>query len=241
MMLENNLIKKCPCGNSDTFVKKEMNGLDVLVCMDCGSMHQELAGWDMEDYLGFYQYQYHRDYQDKKGVVTYYDRYDHDCKVADIRLDAYKNLLHSGMKGLDVGSSNSAFVHRAIARGINCLGLEPGDDIGDDAVTIRGTLTTSPLNPEQFDFITMHDSIEHLVDINADMLKVCEILKPGGLLIVDLPDYFSPVGKHHWKKVEHLWLFNRIELEKFLNQWGFEVFNVLNPIPGKFAFYARKR
>lgn len=240
-MLSNNLIKQCVCGNSIRFKEKTINGLPVLECNDCGVVHQHLPNFTYEDYIGFYQYQYHDLYQEKKGVISYADRYEHDCKVADLRLDAYTDLVRPGMKGLDVGSSNSAFVHRAISRGLDCVGLEPGDAIGDDAVTIRGTILTATIENDRFDFVTMHDSIEHMVDVDAEMLAINRVMKQGGLLVVDLPDYFGEAGQHHWKRVEHLWMFNKEDMEDFLWLWGFEVFNVTTPIPGKFVFYARKK
>jgi len=239
-MIEANLIKSCVCGNELFFEKSITNGLDVLSCKSCGIMHQELQGWTSNDYIDFYKHQYHKDYQAKKGVISYHDRYEHDCRVADMRLDAYKKYLYFGMTGLDIGSSNSAFVHRARARGFACLGLEPGEDIGDKSVTIKGTLDNTYLNPEHFDFVTMHDSIEHMIDVKTALEKVNSIIKLGGYLILDLPDYFIEAGKHHWKYIEHLWLFNQTDMKTLLVKHGFDVLDIVAPIPGKLVFYARK-
>jgi SAM-dependent methyltransferase len=170
--------------------------------------------------------------------MTYEERYEHDCRVADQRLDAYK--LPDVSVGLDIGSSNSAFVHRARAKNIQCLGLEPGENIGDDTVTIRGTLETAYLNPNHFDFVTMHDSIEHMIDMTGSLQLVRQILKSNGLVIIDLPDYYSPQGQHHWKHIEHLWFHTEDQFIDVLNKVGFEVIKTTNPIPGKLVFYARK-
>lgn len=237
-MLENNLIKKCTCGNETEFTKIFVNMLAVVSCDKCGVFHQELEGWTEKQYYNFYKTDYHKSYQEEKGVVTYKDRYEHDCKVADMRLDAYN--LPTEYVGLDIGSSNSAFVHRAQARGIYCLGLEPGENIGDNSVTIRGTLDNTHLNENHFDFVTMHDSIEHMIDVNQALQKVYKILKPGGELILDLPDYFSTFGQHHWKYIEHLWFFTEDQFIKVLNSNGFELIKQTTPIPGKAVYYARK-
>ena len=149
--------------------------------------------------------------------------------------------LQPDMSGLDIGSSNSAFVHMARNRSISCLGLEPGEHIGDDAVTIRGTLDTVHLNPVYFDFVTMHDSIEHMIDVDTVLTQIHTIIKSGGYLILDLPDYFVPAGQHHWKYIEHLWLFGRADMEEILGNHGFEVLSVTKPIPSKLAFYTRKK
>ena len=238
-MLENNLIKRCTCGNESDFSNLFVNMLEVVACGKCDVLHQYIEGWTEEDYHNFYKTKYHSEYQQEKGVVTYQERYEHDCRVADMRLDAY-NLPPMSV-ALDIGSSNSAFVHRARTRNIQCLGLEPGENIGDDSVTIRGTLESAYLNPNHFDVVTMHDSIEHMIDVNSALRKVSSILKPGGLLILDLPDYYSPSGSHHWKRIEHLWFFTEAQQEKILDKNGFKVHKITTPIPGKLVFYARKK
>jgi hypothetical protein len=86
----------------------------------------------------------------------------------------------------------------------------------------------------------MHDSIEHMIDVNAALQKVHNILKIGGQVIIDLPDYFSPSGSHHWKKIEHLWFFTEDQFEKVLYNNGFKVVRTTTPIPGKMVFYANK-
>jgi SAM-dependent methyltransferase len=237
-MLENNLIKSCVCGNNNKFSKLFVNMLPVVACDNCDIIHQDLEDWTPEKYLNFYKTDYHLEYQKNRGTMTYEERYEHDCRVADIRLDAYRIPDYS--IGLDIGSSNSAFVHRARARNIQCLGLEPGEDIGDESVTIRGTLETAYLNPDHFDFVTMHDSIEHMVDVNGALEKIHKILKENGTLILDLPDYFSPKGQHHWKHIEHLWFFTEEQFADVLKNNGFEVFNITKPIPGKLVYYTRK-
>jgi SAM-dependent methyltransferase len=237
-MLKNNLINKCTCGNETDFGLTSVNKLDVIVCKQCKVIHQSLVNWTPEKYVNFYKTEYHSAYQKNRGTMTYEERYAHDCKVADQRLDAYNIPLFS--VGLDIGSSNGAFVQQARLRSISCLGLEPGENIGDDSVTIRGTLDTVEFNPNHFDFVTMHDSIEHMIDVNNSLQKVHNILKIGGLAIIDLPDYFIIEGQHHWKRIEHLWFFTEDQFTKILEDNGFKINKITKPIPGKLVFYAEK-
>ncbi len=236
----NRLIEQCVCGVEIFFEDNVINDIPVLECKNCGIIHQKLENFTEQDLIDFYQYQYHDLYQAKKGVVSYHNRYEHDCKVADIRLDSYAKYLAEGLEGLDIGSSNSAFVHRANARGMKCTGLEMGDSIGDDSVTIRGNLEHTALEAGRYNFVTMHDSIEHMIDPRRALIKVQSILTNGGLLIVDLPDFFVPEGKHHWKRIEHLWFFTERDFERLLMSTGFTLLEVTRPIPGKLVFYARK-
>lgn len=239
-MKPDNLIQACVCGNTRVFSRQVEHDIPVLECHDCGVIHQLLEGWDEERYLDFYRKEYHTQFQEHKRVITYQDRYEHDRKVSRKRLDAYEKFIEPGMKGIDIGSSNSAFVHEANDLGYNCVGLEPGHDIGDDKVTIRGTLKSARLEANFYDFVTMHDSIEHMVDVNRALEIVKRILKPDGVLIVDLPDYFIPSGYHHWKQIEHLWFFTKFQFLNILTKYGFMVEQITQPIPGKLVFYARK-
>lgn len=239
-MIEKNLIKNCVCGNTTDFQKQNLHGIDVLVCDSCGVVHQELINWTEESYLSFYENDYHAKFQKVKGRKTYQENYEHDCAVAEKRLAKYVQYLTPEMKGLDIGSSNSAFVHRARSKNLDCWGLEPGHDIGDNAVTIRGSIVSANIDANSFDFVTMHDSIEHIVDVRSTLQNVTKILKQSGYLILDLPDYWIESGYHHWKYIEHLWYFTAEQMQTILKDYGFVVIGVDRPIPGKIVFYAQK-
>ena len=79
-----------------------------------------------------------------------------------------------------------------------------------------------------------------LIDVNLALTKVFNILKPGGMLLVDVPDYFDPSGQHHWKYIEHLWFFDKNQCMLILKKVGFKIKNITIPIPGKLVFYVEK-
>jgi hypothetical protein len=79
-----------------------------------------------------------------------------------------------------------------------------------------------------------------MIDVNSALLKVSSILKTDGILILDLPDYFVEAGKHHWKYIEHLWMFRKEDLERILNNLKFTMLDISSPIPGKLVFVAKK-
>jgi SAM-dependent methyltransferase len=238
--LENKLIKSCTCGNTDNFTNDIINNINILKCNTCKVIHQDLKDFNEEKYYDFYKTTYHIEYQENRGTMTYEERYEHDRKISKLRFDQYKDYIYPPMVGLDIGSSNSAFVHEGNSLGFSCLGLEPGQNIGDDHVTIRGTLSNVYFNDNHFDFITMHDSIEHMINVNIALTKVYNILKPEGMLLVDLPDYFDPAGQHHWKYIEHLWFFDKDQFKLILENAGFKIRDIKIPIPGKLVFYAKK-
>jgi len=239
--ISNNLIKSCTCGNKTEFTPNSICDVSILICNECGVAHQLLEGWDEAKLNEFYGHEYHKNYMQKTGHQSYHDRYKHDLAVAAKRFATYSAYIMGaiGKKTLDIGSSNSAFVHYALANGYDAWGLEPGD-IGDDGCTIRGNLASARIDEGVWDLITMHDSIEHMVNIGSALTKVHSLLSTDGKLIIDLPNFWHTDGMHHWKVVEHLWFHNVDQMTELLNNHGFDVDAVHEPIPGKLVFYTIK-
>lgn len=239
-MIVDNLIKECSCGEKHNFKEETINDIHLLTCNSCGTAHQYLPGWTQDMVSDFYKKRYHSEEQLKIGLREYKDRYDHDYKISLIRLQAYQEYLTSNSKGLDIGSSNSAFVHAANNQGYNFVGIDPGKDIGDDAVTIRSTIEDYDFKDTKFNVITMHDSFEHMVDVRNILKKIVSILESKGKLIIDIPDYYTQAGRHHWRPVQHLWYWNQDQMIHFLQNFSLTIIKITNPIPGKLVFYAEK-
>jgi SAM-dependent methyltransferase len=47
-----------------------------------------------------------------------------------------------------------------------------------------------------FDFVTLRDVIEHLLDTEKSLSHVAEFVKPGGYMFIVFPPYYSPFGAH---------------------------------------------
>lgn len=226
-----NLLPACYCGSHD-FRASQMHDLPVLVC-ECGAMRQRV-----EFTLGEYADWYHEVYHDS----VYRHTYDHDRRVAGLRLDAYP--LNAGCKVLDVGSGNNAFVDEAVERGFDAW----GQDLAEQSLgprTFVGSLEGVAFPSESFDAVTCHDVLEHVPDPVAWLKEIRRILKVGGTLVVDFPRFHHPSGVHHWKPVEHLWLLDETHLERLLNLAGFEVRGTSFPIESKVVVFmaskARKK
>jgi len=239
-MISNNLIQECSCGETKNFISKIINDIPLLICNVCDVPHQCLPGWTPEMIVEMYKTTYHSEEQKKIGLREYKDRYNHDYKVAKLRLDAYHNYISRSTIGLDVGSSNSAFVHAARHEGLDFIGIDPGHEIGDSNLTIRSTIQDYEFEDRKFNLITMHDSLEHMVEVRNIVTKIVSILEDKGFLIIDIPDYYVPEGIHHWRPVQHLWYWNKHQMIQFLNYFNLSVVEVANPIPGKLVFYAQK-
>jgi SAM-dependent methyltransferase len=94
---------------------------------------------------------------------------------------------------LDYGCGGGAFIRRAIARGWNAQGFEPGRR-GREAC-LRGGLEVAErveqLPEVQFSAVTLHHVFEHLQDHAAILKGIQRVLAPGGLLFIEVPNVRS--------------------------------------------------
>jgi SAM-dependent methyltransferase len=161
-----------------------------------------------EQYFNWYADSYH------DGV--YQHSFKHDCEVARFRLADYG--IKDGSRVLDVGCGNGAFVHEAVEAGLDAWGVEPGADASQ--VPERTHVGELPL----------HDVLEHVLDPLEMLCEINRILKPDGKLFIDSPNFTYP---HHWKEVEHLWMFEPSHLQWMLEESGMAFEKVYSPIESK--------
>ena len=135
--------------------------------------------------------------------------------------------LHLVPPVLDIGCSNGAFVDACKAAGIPAEGY----DIDGTAAQHRslGKLRGG------YGTVTMHDVLEHVID---PVYLLREARRLVETLIIDAPDFFGPDGAHHWKPIEHLWMFTRGQLLKWLEHTGFMWDHEDCPVPGKIVVCA---
>lgn len=226
------LISKCVCGSQNfQFFKKHR--LNLASCKKCRVIHQTVK-MNEQQYNDFYKNEYHGEYQNTLGLKEYKKRYDHDKHIASVRFEKYDFHIPARGRILDIGSSNGAFVDYAR----NDLKYDAyGVDFTDHEWTYKGPLDRVNFPTEYFDAITMHDVLEHLIDPVETLKEVRRVLKPGGKLIVDFPDYHKPEGLHHWRPIQHLWYFTKDQLIDILFEAGFNTTEVDHPIASKFVAY----
>lgn len=227
------LINKCICGGQNFQDFKKFH-LALRSCKKCSVVHQ-VVKMSEQQYFDFYKNEYHGDFQTKIGLKEYKERYDHDKHIAQMRFEKYDFHIPARGKLLDIGASNGAFVDYAR----NDLHYDAyGVDFTEHEWIYQGPLDTVNFPTEYFDVITMHDVLEHLIDPVATLKEVKRILKPGGKLIVDFPDYHKPEGRHHWRPIQHLWYFDKDQLVNLLWESGFNTTDIEYPIPSKFVTYS---
>ncbi|MGA3067053.1 MAG: class I SAM-dependent methyltransferase [Tepidisphaeraceae bacterium] len=97
---------------------------------------------------------------------------------------------------LDFGCGNGTFLRRMKAVGWTCTGIDFSQQavdavIADGIPALQGTLPHPDLQPEYFDVVTMRQALEHVPNPRDVLLAAKNILKPGGKLLINVPNYES--------------------------------------------------
>jgi 2-polyprenyl-3-methyl-5-hydroxy-6-metoxy-1,4-benzoquinol methylase len=142
---------------------------------------------------------------------------------------------------LDIGCFCGVFLSVAARQEWDCYGLEP---LVMPAIYARGhfglrvttdTLRDSTYPLEFFDIVTAFQVFEHLVDPAGEVARIRRILKPGGLVVIEVPNIDTAMvrllGPRHRHFVEdHVSFFSASTLSRLLKRMGFHVRRIYNPI-----------
>ncbi len=135
---------------------------------------------------------------------------------------------------LDVGCAWGFYLHFAKQEGYEVHGLELSSETSawarDRDLDVRtGHLGTTDYEPGYFHAITMNNVLEHSINPKRDVEKLLELLVPGGLAYIAVPNWHSLVAEvdgFYWKMKSwpnHLFYFTKKTLPALMESVGFEV------------------
>jgi SAM-dependent methyltransferase len=214
----------------------QKQAISLVKCESCGLVRQAKTPFENNNqYSEYYKNEYPPNKQDyiKKDYV-------HDLNVAQKRCNAYGSIASENL--LDVGSGSGSFVDECRTRGINAHGCEIGNYAyaKNDEYIYHKQFENIHFPTDSFQYVTCHDVFEHVLNPIAFISEMFRVIKQNGYCIIEIPDFFSPDGKHHWKDIEHVWFFNRKQFIDLARKAGFEIEKIQNPIPGKIVFWLKK-
>jgi SAM-dependent methyltransferase len=100
---------------------------------------------------------------------------------------------------LDVGCANGDFLKVARSRGWSVFGADPSlarEQVEAEGIRLVGTTVhDSDIEDASLDAITFWDVLEHVTDPIADLRRARELLKPGGILALTVPDSSNLVAR----------------------------------------------
>ena len=178
--------------------------------------HAQAEGWDGRVADDVAQAVLERKLVDKRAR--------HRADLAHI--EPYLRVIPGGERAaLDFGCGVGACLDVLQQAGWQTFGIEPGET-ARRFVAQRHTVLDSVPAERTFELAVLHHVLEHLRDPLAVVSRIARVVKPGGYLLVAVPDA-GGLGRHrrftHVFKFPHTFMFTRSSLEALLGIAGFEI------------------
>lgn len=144
---------------------------------------------------------------------------------------------------LDIGAGTGDFLVEAKKWGWNIFGTEPNSQAKKlaEQKEIGLASETSNYQNQKFDVITMWHVLEHVPNLQNQIIELRRLLKPNGHLIIAVPNFKSYDAKYYnsfWAAYDvprHLWHFSKKSIQKLFSEKDIKLEKTL---PMKFdSFY----
>lgn len=207
--------------------------LDVVRCRSCGLV--QLAGSVAPEAL-FSQYVYFSSFSD--AFLRHAQ-----ALADDVTAEA---ALGPGSLVIEIASNDGYLLQYYKARGIPVLGIEPASNVARVAIATRGIPTITEFfdrtlgarlaaEGRRADVVHAHNVIAHVPDLAGVLAGIREVLKPGGMGVIEVPYLLDMVDKLEFDTIyhEHLCYFSLTSLKSALDRVGLSVVDVRHvPIHG---------
>ncbi|NHN25570.1 class I SAM-dependent methyltransferase [Flavobacterium jejuense] len=135
---------------------------------------------------------------------------------------------------LDIGAGTGDFLVAAKKQGWLITGIEPNSKAKEIAISKKVTFSDSleKLEDHSFDVITMWHVLEHVPNLEYQIIQLKRLLKPNGTIIIAVPNYNSFDAKYYkefWAAYDvprHLWHFSRTAIQKLFQKQHIKLFHV---------------
>lgn len=168
-------------------------------------------------------------YRDK----TYQEEESHFKNIFQKRVDILKELAPKKGRVLEIGCSTGTMLDIFKERGYETWGVEPSASStiakSKGHKIIKGYFEKSKIPANHFDMVIANHTLEHMENPLKVLQKINTILKPQGILLIDVPNaggLSSKILKDKWPyrlPKEHKSQFTKQSLSKIFKEAGFEV------------------
>jgi len=197
------MLNKCPVCNNTNHEALDFGGYkhqeqfyNLVKCLKCGFMFlnpkpsQDLLKkiydnpkYFMKDYSG-------------GGEIAYKDSFNHNKKRYHEIINRVKKYKKEGIL-LEIGCAGGYFLKFAKDSGYKVKGIEISNvmakfakkKLGLDVTT--GTIEDIELPNENYDLVYLGDVLEHIYNLDFFLKEIFRILKPDGLLYIDIPSTYN--------------------------------------------------
>ncbi len=164
------------------------------------------------------------------------------------RTQIFKQLLSSiesdhfphnsgARKLLDIGCATGTLLRVASEHGWIASGVEPSRWAVDMIEAplrenvFLGTFEDTSFPDDTFDLVVLWETLEHIEDPSATLRKASRILRPGGIIVINIPNiesFWSHLLRDRWWLVEqmHYYYFEPRTIRQLLENSGFSVISI---------------
>jgi len=176
------------------------------------------------------------------GIDTAHPRFQAFMAQVCARRCAFIESITGAGSLLDVGCGGGELLAAAVARGWRAAGCEP---MGEAAAIARsrapgadirtGLSSEAGFEEHSFDVVCAFHVLEHMADSRAFLRELARFARPGGLVVVETPNYASRLrrvrgsGWIHLRPLEHLVHFTPATMRAALRGAGLEPVRVATP------------
>lgn len=214
----------------DYFLSKE--DFSISECPHCGLLFT--VPRPTSDLIGkYYQSEeYYSHQQNNKGLIPRIYEFVKSFNIKHKAKLAVGELPQGRL--LDIGCGVGDFLLHVKQQGWEIQGIEPSVNAKQIAQSRLGFLPKDPSEYAQFedasfDVITMWHVLEHIDDLHFQTSEILRLLKPGGRLIIALPNFQSFDCQYYkdkwaaWDVPRHLNHFSCKTLQSIISSLGFQI------------------
>lgn len=235
------------CGSLETLLlsNRSRSGrpLRTVICVRCGLVWSDPFPYDPRR---FYESDYRISYKGSYSPLP--KRVLRGGHVALSRYRRIEGLLSAPCAALDVGTGGGEFAYLLQTLGHDVQGVEPNKGYAEYAIREYGLaiqvgfIQEAVLPNNAFDVITLWHVLEHTEDPYAVLAKLHTLLKPTGILVIEVPNIEatcqSPRSTFH---EAHLFNFNVKTLSKLAEKASLvEQGHSLSADEGNIMMFVRK-
>ena len=204
-----------------------LEGYDVVLCGACGAAFADNIP-TQEEFDRYYGQMSKYEYDFSDGKVNGYD--------ADIFKKSAEFLLPHIKRDeaiADIGCATGALLNEFKKRGFtNLTGFDPSSSCCKSGQRLYGidirqsTINQLSMVSDRFDLVMMTGVLEHLCDVEASLVLLKSLLKPGGRMYLGVPDassyhrYFG--APFQYFSMEHVNFFAPNTLSNLMLRHGFQ-------------------
>lgn len=241
------------CGSKENNVYDELENWKIVKCNNCGFTFTNPRP-TLESLPQYYAEEY---FKDERHRAKFYNE-DSTVKVINQdytnRIQDVENYVPKRGSVLEIGCARGGFLSKLRDRGWEIEGVEISQDACNLAKELYGIdqfcgVFAEYQTTKKFDVICMYQTLEHVPDPKEVLEKAYQMLKPNGVVVVEIPNinclemkYSADRRRLSYDLPRHLNHFSPQFLSEQMKKMGYQIADIeCNEHPLITSYFEKKR